>query len=78
MPKHPYAINVLMDELERVNRNIIYLQRCITKIEKNDAYRGRPAVQEDHTLRLKNSLKEQTKNAVKLKKAIKILEDAEE
>lgn len=76
MPKHTYAVNILSDELERVNRNIIYLERCIKKIEKNEAYRGRPAVQEDHTLRLRNSLKAQVKNSERLKAAIKVLEEA--
>jgi hypothetical protein len=75
MPKHTFAINVLNDELERILRNILYIEKCIRKIQKNEMYRNRPAIERDHTLRLKKSLKEQIKNSESIKEAIKALEE---
>lgn len=75
MPKHTLVINLLNDELERIVRNVLYIEKCIRKIQKNEMYRNRPAIERDHTMRLKKSLKEQIAASEKIKSAIKVLEE---
>jgi hypothetical protein len=76
MPKHTYAINLLSDELERTVRNVLYLQKCIGKVQKHlDRGTDHPQTHRSHKLRLENSLKEQVRNSEKIKAAIKVLEE---
>jgi hypothetical protein len=75
MGKHVTAINVLNDELERVVKNVAYLQTCLGKSKLRAAlFPNREAVILSADLRWRRLMKEQLKKGKELEAAIKVLE----
>ena len=75
MSKHVEAINVLNDELERVVKNVLYLQQCLGKSKFRAAlYPKQSQILLSADLRWRRQMKEQLKKGKALEAAIKVLE----
>jgi hypothetical protein len=75
MTKHVIAINVLNDELERIVKDIQYLQICLGKSKLNLAiYPHRQGILLSADLRWRRIMKQKIKEAKAIEAAIKSLE----
>lgn len=75
MTKHVEAINVLNDELERVVKNVLYLQQCLGKSKlREQLFPHRSQILLSADLRWRRMMKEQLKKGKALEAAIKVLE----
>lgn len=73
--KHVIAINVLNDELERIVRNVQYLQVCLGKSKLRAAIFPRESsILLSVDLRWRRQVKEQLKKGKDIEAAIKVLE----
>lgn len=73
--KHVEAINVLHDELERVVRNVQYLQTCLGKSKlREQLFPNQSHILLSADLRWRRKMKEQLKKGNALDAAIKVLE----
>jgi hypothetical protein len=78
MPKHTEAINVLNDELERVVRNVQYLQQCLGKSKLREAlFPNKPNIILSADIRWRRKMKEQIAKGNSLSESIKALEALE-
>jgi hypothetical protein len=79
MGKHTEAINVLNDELERVVRNVLYLQQCLGKSKlKKALFPEDSSILLHANLRWRRSMKEQLAKGNALSASIKALEALDE
>lgn len=75
MSKHTEAINVLNDELERVVKNVLYLQQCLGKSKlREQLFPNRSQILLSADLRWRRKMKEELKKGKALEAAIKVLE----
>jgi hypothetical protein len=75
MTKHVEAINCLNDELERVVKNVLYLQQCLGKSKLREAlFPNKSQILLSADLRWRRKMKEQLKKGKALEAAIKVLE----
>lgn len=75
MGKHTEAINVLNDELERVVRNVLYLQTCLGKSKLREAlWPDKPNIILSADIRWRRQMKEQIRVGNSLTASIKALE----
>lgn len=78
MSKHVEAINVLNDELERVVRNVLYLQQCLGKSKLREAlWPDKPNIILNADIRWRRKMKEQIALGNALSASIKALEALE-
>jgi len=75
MTKHVIAINVLNDELERIVKEVQYLQICLGKSKLSEVlYPNRSTILLSANLRWRRIMKQKLKEGKALEAAIKVLE----
>lgn len=73
--KHVIAINVLNDELERIVKEVQYLQICLGKSKLAEAvHPNRNSILLSANLRWRRTMKQKLKEGKALEAAIKVLE----
>jgi hypothetical protein len=78
MSKHTEAINVLNDELERVVKNVLYLQQCLGKSKlREQLWPNKSNIILSADIRWRRKMKEQIEKGNALSASIKALEALE-
>jgi hypothetical protein len=71
---HSRAIEVLKDEIERVEGNVLYLNGCLSKLLMESVMGVRPAIRDMSRLRWEKALTEQQENLSSLRGSVILLE----
>jgi hypothetical protein len=71
---HSRAIEVLKDEIERVEGNVLYLNGCLSKLLLTSVMGVKPAIREMSRIRWEHQLVEQQQNLSSLRGSVILLE----
>jgi hypothetical protein len=71
---HNRAIEILKDEIERVEGNVAYLNGCLSKLLLSSVMGVKPALREMSRLRWEKQLKHEQANLSSLRGSVVILE----